>query len=310
MIYSFQLLRFLAALLVILFHLKLILSGYKGVDIFFVLSGFVVYYSSITSNRKSPGYFFINRLTKIYLLYLISFVAVVIFKDLPITLELLPALLLLPGHASISGVSWSLSYELYFYCLLGAGLYFIKPPHNERLFRLLLICSTAVTLLNLTTFSVKGTVINFFLGQNLWEFMLGVFAARLCIAAPRAVDRNIAFIVMLVTGIALLTIDLTYNTPQSYLVYGPLTGVCLISIYYFEGQINLPAMTRYIFALLGDASYALYLFAPLVIYLYEPVGMIEQLFCIGLSVIVAAGLHIGIERRLLAGLRAWFYQWA
>ena len=66
---SLQLLRFIAAILVVSVHLNFEF-GHIGVDIFFVLSGFIIAYVS----DKNTKYFFINRLIRIIPFYwLITF---------------------------------------------------------------------------------------------------------------------------------------------------------------------------------------------------------------------------------------------
>ena len=65
-LYSLQLLRFVAAMLVLLFHLRLDPTGYKGVDVFFVISGFVMYYTACLVEKPKAYVFIINRLTKIF----------------------------------------------------------------------------------------------------------------------------------------------------------------------------------------------------------------------------------------------------
>ena len=62
---SIELLRFIAANLIILFHYVGFRQGFIGVDIFFIISGFVITYAT-ESNSKN---FFIRRLIRIIPLY-------------------------------------------------------------------------------------------------------------------------------------------------------------------------------------------------------------------------------------------------
>ena len=67
---SIQVLRSLAIFLVLLFHLKIVLPfGFLGVDIFFVISGFVITQSFLKELSKSgyfdPQRFFIRRTLRI-----------------------------------------------------------------------------------------------------------------------------------------------------------------------------------------------------------------------------------------------------
>src|ERR1700733_14126476 len=107
---SIQALRISAALLVFLFHMALLPSGFKGVDLFFIISGFVLsytYYSRPSSFRTQRRRYFIHRLTKIYLLYWTVLILRYILKPYPLGLPLIGSILLLPGHYPVLSISWS-----------------------------------------------------------------------------------------------------------------------------------------------------------------------------------------------------------
>lgn len=133
-IYTLQIIRFIASLLVLLFHLNLVSSGYKGVDIFFVISGFVMYYTPFSATPPKASKFITNRLTKIFFLYWVALVLLYIIAPYTIDYSFLKTLLLIPGHQSVLGVSWSLSYELYFYFFTGIAVYLIPAPYQRPIF--------------------------------------------------------------------------------------------------------------------------------------------------------------------------------
>ena len=66
---SLQLLRFIAAMLIVSVHLNFEF-GHIGVDIFFVLSGFIIAY---VTDKKTQS-FFINRLIRIYTILLAYYI--------------------------------------------------------------------------------------------------------------------------------------------------------------------------------------------------------------------------------------------
>jgi peptidoglycan/LPS O-acetylase OafA/YrhL len=136
--------RFLAALAVLLYHYtfsaarllgtpafgidKISRYGYLGVDAFFIISGYVVLMSSM---HKSPKYFLISRVVRLYPAYficcIITFVVLYFGKvstpEIPhVTLKLLIYNLTMfqefLGKVNLSGIFWTLTYELGFYFII------------------------------------------------------------------------------------------------------------------------------------------------------------------------------------------------
>lgn len=135
--------RFVAALGVFIFHLKLIDTGispaWNGsyglfVDMFFILSGFVISYSYPSDARGVAAYsrFMIRRIARIYPLHLLSLLIFVVLigvglertaRSTPV--DFLYNLLLLQAwgvtnHLSFNSPSWSISAE--FFCYLAFPL--------------------------------------------------------------------------------------------------------------------------------------------------------------------------------------------
>ncbi|TQF26996.1 acyltransferase [Bradyrhizobium sp. UNPF46] len=131
--------RFVAALGVFIFHLKLIDTGispaWNGsyglfVDMFFILSGFVISYSYPSDARGVAAYsrFMIRRIARIYPLHLLSLLIFVVLIGAGLertarstSLDFVYNLLLLQAwgvtdHLSFNSPSWSISAE--FFCYL------------------------------------------------------------------------------------------------------------------------------------------------------------------------------------------------
>ncbi|WP_407184973.1 acyltransferase family protein [Bradyrhizobium centrosematis] len=131
--------RFVAALGVFIFHLKLIDTGispaWNGsyglfVDMFFILSGFVISYSYPSDARGVAAYsrFMIRRIARIYPLHLLSLLIFVVLIGVGLertarstSLDFLYNILLLQAwgvtdHLSFNSPSWSISAE--FFCYL------------------------------------------------------------------------------------------------------------------------------------------------------------------------------------------------
>jgi exopolysaccharide production protein ExoZ len=109
--------------------------GGGGVDIFFVISGFIMVYTT-QSHHVGPFSFFVNRVVRIvpiyWLLTLAVFTLAVIAPHLlgatrAAPSELLKSLLFIPFAKSNGAVQpilflgWTLNYEMFFYMLFALG---------------------------------------------------------------------------------------------------------------------------------------------------------------------------------------------
>ena len=172
-LYAHTGLRGLAALLVVPSHIgaqfligegnfnllsKNILGVIPSVDLFFMLSGFILAYSYITNAETiSWRNFFVARFARLYPLHLMILSVVIAmivsanllgfdnkgydFKELPIQLSLLQSLPLIELDAW-NGPSWSVSMELFGYIVLFPILYYLgKVKALRHSFPFLLIVS-------------------------------------------------------------------------------------------------------------------------------------------------------------------------
>ena len=134
---NIQFLRFIAASMVVLFHATPVflqdkenvfsqlihLTGFSGVDIFFVISGFIIWHTTESIQGKIDTLNFIfKRFTRIfsgYWPFLIFAILLIIFfgkgdfsnKNIFGSIFLFPV----PISERILPISWTLTYELYFY---------------------------------------------------------------------------------------------------------------------------------------------------------------------------------------------------
>ncbi|MBI5522929.1 MAG: acyltransferase [Desulfarculus sp.] len=102
---------------------SMINAGHPGVDLFFVLSGFLIY---TTIQRKNPTFwrFLGNRWWRLFPVILVVNIPLVavLAKDVPTAIDNLLLLGLFPGTEYINVVEWALTYQLYFYLLAGFWL--------------------------------------------------------------------------------------------------------------------------------------------------------------------------------------------
>jgi peptidoglycan/LPS O-acetylase OafA/YrhL len=153
-LYQLDLMRFVAALAVLLFHYSFrgfagghlsplefpVLNhitkyGYLGVDMFFVISGFVIFMSVQSATLKEfiasrvarlfPAYWVAVTLTTVVILYAGIVTFSVSMKKYLINMTMLNGLIKVEN---VDGVYWSLLIELKFYALVAVILFFNKLP--------------------------------------------------------------------------------------------------------------------------------------------------------------------------------------
>lgn len=157
MLINIQLLRFIAAILVLLYHTSFRLpagdgmahglfylghvSGFAGVDIFFVISGFIMAYTTLDETGSGDGFRFLRRrLARIYSGYWPFFLlALAVFSwtrpdqvgasDLGKSFLLWPQ----PLNRTLLAVTWTLSFELYFYLLFTLLILWVPRQHRSGL---------------------------------------------------------------------------------------------------------------------------------------------------------------------------------
>jgi exopolysaccharide production protein ExoZ len=136
---SIQFLRAIAALLVLLFHLSdgRIVTGASGVDIFFVISGFIM---GTVGVGERPRDFIVKRAARIVPLYWLITMAMCIgallgvFSRFSYDIEsLVKSLLFIPYYDASGHIwplvvpGWTLNLEALFYILFAGGLLFGAP---------------------------------------------------------------------------------------------------------------------------------------------------------------------------------------
>jgi exopolysaccharide production protein ExoZ len=282
-----QVLRGAASLLVVLYHTSANVSnnfnteffgsifffGSSGVDIFFVLSGFIITYTSY-KNLGSPGklgQFLVRRVVRIFPVYwiIISFFLLtqIIFPafyrthfDLSFA-NIAASYFLLPGHVMINGVSWSLSYELFFYFLFALAFLI---PRKRWAFALFMIYAFVIIILYATGYELQGTDnwVHLVLSPMNVEFFLGVLAA---VSVPKLSEKvSVPFIlvgiILFLLGSTFIDLQKTELHPDLYLrvvLFGPASFFIITGIVKFE--LNNKINVHNLFLKLGEASYSLYL---------------------------------------------------
>ena len=285
---SIQVLRGIAALLVVIFHGQLLMDAYVqryglapawlntqealrslgqcGVDIFFVISGFIMAY--ITRGKaEQPGYareFLRRRLIRIvplYWFYTSVMAALLLLWPHLFSRATFDASALLlsylfipytPAGANIAPVltvGWTLSYEMYFYLLVALGLFF-----SRRQFLIGLGCFFSVCVLLHSR--VSGPVPMLLTNPLLLEFFAG-YALGVAYTRGIRLPTWLALACM-VCGVLLFYAGNAGVTEASRAwVLGPPALLLVAGSVFWEKNTGV-LFPRWAIAL-GDSSYSLYL---------------------------------------------------
>ncbi|MEE2525851.1 acyltransferase [Hyphobacterium sp. HN65] len=317
---NIQSLRALAALMVVAIHIHAnevrvagepLLSpwfyhGVAGVDLFFVISGFIMVH--VTRNRDHSfggiAHFWFDRVWRIYppaiLFTLLTLIALSIRGTLDDWLSqtsLISSFLLLPQqNHPLLGVAWTLVHELYFYLVFGALLLL-----GQRWLPLALLFWGALIGLGLTigVAPAANPWVQVAFHPHTFEFIAGAFAA---LAFHRGWVRFPVVITMLgvvawIAG-ALWIGEPAFEGYPAYwgrvLAFGPASVLLVLGLAGLERQerLVLPAWSQVI----GDWSYSLYLSHVLVIVTlthlwmrFAMPGPADNLLMIGLMTGLALG---------------------
>jgi peptidoglycan/LPS O-acetylase OafA/YrhL len=276
-IYGLQYLRGIAALLVVVHHtIEMNSMGLPewtrfifamGVDIFFVLSGFIMVYTAFPAGRGiSPLTFLKKRVQRIYPLYWACFAMVVVIMSLdylannvPSVESMVSSFFLLPSHERVIFVAWTLEYEMYFYALFALSL----GLKTTRLQSTLLACGLLGALYIAGSAIDMGYLSGFFANAIVFEFLFGM-GLGLLFTETRFKGASKLFLIPaigLVVCSGTLAADLTgdqgamTDTTRLLLWGGAGLILCAVFVRFKKPKTIFGKFLSY----LGDSSYSLYL---------------------------------------------------
>lgn len=266
---SLQYMRAVAALMVVIHHARNphpwlfnpiddYYSFALGVDIFFVISGFVMY---LAARNELPGEFLRKRIIRVVPLYWLATFALLIlntrlnFSSISFdeATHIIKSLFFIP-HYSFSRTNdifpylvpgWTLNYEMFFYLIFCIGL---------LLARTLLLTSIVIVLLSITGFFIESqnALITFYTAPLLIEFLLGMWIAY---AYVNKLISNTLFIFLPIGFLGLFTIPFVPDGDVRLTIKIISSAMIIIGAVAFGTRSNYSKLLN----LLGDASYSIYL---------------------------------------------------
>ncbi len=332
-----QVLRGFAALMIVFHHVqdqslqfKSIWPtevGQAGVDLFFVISGFVMVFVTQRRERSSTQFLAMRaaRIIPIYWFYtlgaaLLMFVLPQLFRSNELTLRhVVLSLLFIPHQSGADSISpivkqgWTLNYEVFFYVLFAIAM-------AISLRRRVLLSVGVLVIFTLVGYAMQysgvsfGTA-DFYFANIILEFAFGMLIAKVYLLGMlEKVYPIVGFIAVPAGFLAMVLLDPLYDSSNRAFVYG-LPAVLIISgalvIENRRQAMRMPALQ-----FIGDASYSIYLVhgfpiaALRVLWPHGPFlmqGVLSFVLFLLISCILAVGFgglsYYAIERTSLRYLR-------
>ena len=292
---SIQVLRFFAAFSVMMVHLPVFEFGIWGVDIFFVISGFIMMY--VTENNEK--FFLLKRIFRIVPLYwiltlgvfaLAIFVPDVLNNTTANIVHLIKSLFFIPfdknctGHFPILFLGWTLNFEVIFYFLFFLSLVFFKENR-------MIACSIFIIIFLVFNkiFSEKNFIFETYANDIFIEFIFGMILFTIWKKYKNKISTNLSnhFICLAILLVSIFILNY-YNFSRS-VSYGLPSLILAVYFLFFLNHLKFPK----ILVSLGDASYCIYLLHPYVIQFFYKILeineydiIIELVFTLIISVIV------------------------
>lgn len=309
-IISIQFLRAIASLLVLQVHLFPYFSfidkffcGSIGVDIFFVISGYIIAESVVRlPPTKSAATFLINRFSRVapyyYLLTIIAAILILIFSQKLDVVRLIKSFLFVPDRRfdPTLYLGWSLIHEMFFYLFVSLMIFVF--PHVKILtiaicfFCLILLCSLLPSSAYIFTFF--GATINytFLFGLFIYIFkdkILPFFKHKVWMISACGVLFATA---LFTTDFPFVNADLSnagnfykrdhiyiYNSISYFpriLIWGIPSAFFFVSFYAREEYFK--KWQNSLMVLIGDASYSLYLIQGFVVLMLVKITFLNHPF--------------------------------
>lgn len=267
---SIQILRFIAATSVIYAHTANGAFGNFGVDIFFVISGFVMAY--VVANGTTPARFAINRISRIvplyWLLTTLLFALILVRPSLvdASTIEAatwinyIKSLFFIPYYGATGCnlrpmlcAGWTLNYEMFFYACVCLSLILAKKHF------LPLSCVLLIAIFAMARFSDNKLMYYFYGATIIFDFILGLLAYVVYRSGLLKTIPGWLLILCSIFAYGIMVYAEIELRHDHFPILAVSSFLLVVSFLGLEKKFNSNAVATAFLAKLGDASYATYL---------------------------------------------------
>lgn len=286
-------LRAIAVFSVILFHLGYLKNGYLGVDIFFVISGYLItgiVYTEVTENRFSVLKFYERRIRRIIPLVLFtSIVAFLIgfFYMLPDDLENLCQSIFASNFSANNILmkitssdywavnneykplmhTWSLGVEEQFYIFYPIIFYFLNSNKKKYILPILIFLTAISLILFISTDNTSSKF--YFLQYRFFELSIGGISAisfKNITTVKNSKTSKIILIILLLLLLVIVFSDVLINNDIKVISTTLLTtGVLILGNYHFNSsKIYKYFIANNLIVWIGKISFSLYMWHQIV----------------------------------------------
>lgn len=325
-IYSLQYLRAFAAIWVLLTHVlqlcdvrpnDVFWAGQWGVDIFFLLSGFIIYLT--TKEESSWIDFGIKRIFRIYPAYLLILTFYLLYKtsfslnmneliggnlkNLICNILMLPISGPITTKSLIVGQAWSTVFELYFYFLFAILLLFKKPKRYIVFF--IVICSFVGYGYRFAGFLFDGVLgfLSSVMGSshNLF-FVEGVLLAICYKNGWLKICNKILYCMLFVAMISIYIWCMTHTYNQVYSIL--LSPFVFVGVLLLNDFVKKESWWNKVLSFLGDISFSIYLVHCLIIRIIMNNMGIGNLYAVIvlsllLTIMASSVIYLLVEKRFI-----------
>jgi exopolysaccharide production protein ExoZ len=319
---AIQYLRAIAAMSVVIFHLswqlywlrptiQALTTLQSGVDLFFVISGYIMFYSTSGGSSLGPGEFFKRRLIRIVPLYWVATLAMIAVLFLAPHLvkqsvfkvdHAIASLMFFPminpadrfSYAPLVWVGWTLNYEMLFYVFFALGI----ALGRRRPWQVFIVSALPIFALVSSgyIFTPEG-LMKFYTDPIILEFVFGMLVAAI-VTRERSPKASWIFIPLFLLFAAL------YCAPAGLQDYR-FARFGTLSAFIILAALRAPWPRVALLRLIGDASYSIYIIHFFVLSAFSQAWRWLGLETSATEII--AFYFLGIVLTVISGVLCWQY---